>query len=70
MNAESEPNQFEHLVRHAGGVSPRDGRGKWRCPSCGRWTLIVRPEHLDFRCQFRKCRFFGDINRLRAFSLQ
>jgi len=66
-----EPSEFERLLRHAGAVSPRDGRGKWRCPCCGRWTLIVRPTCLDYRCQNRKCAFFGGINSFRnMFEIQ
>jgi predicted RNA-binding Zn-ribbon protein involved in translation (DUF1610 family) len=65
-----ENSEFESLLRHAGAVSPRDGRGKWRCPDCGHWTLVVRLDHCDYRCQRRECRFFGDVNKLRNMNLK
>ena len=75
FEAMSEQDEFERLLRHAGAVSPRDGRGKWKCPDCGRWCLIVSLEHLNYRCQFRsgrsdQCRFFGGITKLRTFALE
>ena len=70
MSAASE-SEFERLLRATGAVLPGPGESKGVCPACGHRSLIIRLDHLDYRCRILKCRFFGSINTLRnMFSIK
>jgi hypothetical protein len=56
---------FLELLEQVGAVPPRHGRGKWRCPECGRPDLSVNLEKQVFHCFHAGCSFSGGMGTLR-----
>lgn len=64
MNAES--SELERLLVLVGAKRPEpDSSGKWQCPICLHWSVVVHPEVGFYTCFRRGCRFFGKTQSLK-----